>query len=349
MLDVTTKQNIILYLSRWIEIIRVSEDDQNLVIEGRQRDTTSLRTITRHSGGLIFSIKKAKIGASDHFYIKTAGAGRQIPMINLILFILTIFTTLLAGAMMEGANPFYNPLTIVKGIPFSLTLMVILGVHELGHFIFARKHHVEATLPYFIPAPTLIGTFGAFIKMRSPVRQRRALVQIGAAGPIFGFLVATPALFIGLYLSSVVPLSGTEGIRLGDSILMKIATNIVYPGLGPEQDILLHPVGFAAWIGMLVTMLNLLPIGQLDGGHIVYALLGEKSKYIAWGALFATIALAFLSLNWLIWGALVFFLVKVKHPPISDNYTPLTLHEKLVGLAALTVFILTFIPVPIKS
>ncbi|MCK9483647.1 MAG: site-2 protease family protein [Candidatus Marinimicrobia bacterium] len=349
MLDETTKQNIISYLSQWIEVIRVREEGWNLVIEGRQRDKTSLRSIARHSGGLIHSIKKFKDNQADLFLIKTIGTERRISKIHLILFLLTVYTTLMAGAMMEGANPFTQPLTVVKGIPFSLTLLAILGVHELGHFSFARKHHVDATLPYFIPAPTFIGTFGAFIKMRSPVRQRRALLEIGAAGPIFGFLVATPALFIGLALSEVVPLAEADGIQLGDSIIMKIASAVIFPGLEPGQDILLHPVGFAAWIGMLVTMLNLLPIGQLDGGHIAHALLGKKSIYIAWGALIATGALAFLSLNWLVWGALVFFLVRVKHPPIIDDYKPLTVREKLIGLTALTIFILTFIPVPFKT
>lgn len=349
MIDITTRQNIILYLSQWFEIIRVDEEGQNLIVEGHQRDATSLRKIARNSGNQIHSIRKVSSNSTDLFYVRIAEIERRIPTLNLALFVVTVFTTVLAGAMMEGANPFSNPLSLSKGIPFSLTLMVILGVHELGHFLFARKHHVDATLPYFIPAPTFIGTFGAFIKMRSPVRQRRALVEIGAAGPIFGFLVATPALFIGLKLSKVVPIAGTAGIQLGDSVLMKIASAVIFPGLETGQDILLHPIAFAAWIGMLVTMLNLLPIGQLDGGHIAYALLGKKSVYVAWGALIATGALAFLSLNWLVWGALVFFLVKVKHPPIYDDHTPLNWQEKLIGLVALGIFILTFIPVPFKT
>lgn len=141
----------------------------------------------------------------------------KIPRINLILFILTIFTTLLAGAIMEGVNPLKNPLGIVQGWPFSVTLMLILGFHEFGHYYYARKHNVVATLPYFIPAPTFIGTFGAFIKIKSPIYRKDALLQIGAAGPIAGFVVAVPALIIGLSLSQVVEISSADiGIILGD-------------------------------------------------------------------------------------------------------------------------------------
>lgn len=349
MLDITTKENIILYLSQWIEIVRIEDRDKYLVIEGRQRDTTSLRKIARNSRNLISSIKKISTGSIDRFIVKPEKIEKRIPTVNLVLFLITILTTLLAGAIMEGANPFAHPLDLLKGVPFSVTLMVILGFHETGHFLMARKHNVDATLPYFIPAPTIIGTFGAFIKMRSPVTRRQALLEIGAAGPICGFLVATPALFIGLKLSEVVSLSEAIGIQLGDSLLMKIASALIFPNLEVGQDILLHPVGFAAWIGMLVTMLNLLPIGQLDGGHIAYALLGDKYPYVAWGALIATLALSFVSLNWLVWGLLVFFLVRVKHPPIYDDNSPVTLREKLIGLASLVIFILTFIPVPFKQ
>ena len=208
----------------------------------------------------------------------------KIPRVHWILFLLTIFTTLLAGAIMEGAQIVSNPLEIFKGIPFSFTLLFILGTHEFGHYYYAQKHRVDATLPYFIPAPPflfLIGTFGAFIKIKSPIYRKDALLQIGAAGPIAGFIIAVPALIIGLLLSEVIEKNDIQGaIILGDSILMKILTFITHPGLLESQDIMLHPIAFAGWIGLLVTMLNLLPIGQLDGGHIAYAMLGEKQDII---------------------------------------------------------------------
>lgn len=272
----------------------------------------------------------------------------KIPRINLILFILTIFTTLLAGAIMEGINPLKNPLGIIQGWPFSVTLMLILGFHEFGHYYYARKHNVVATLPYFIPAPTFIGTFGAFIKIKSPIYRKDALLQIGAAGPIAGFIVAVPALIIGLSLSQVVEISSADiGIILGDSILMKLLLVIIFPGLSETQDIMLHPIAFAGWIGLLVTMLNLLPIGQLDGGHIAYAMLGRKHDIVGKIALLALIPMGLLSLNWLVWAVLIMVLMRTtKHPPVHDVDVPLSDKNKRIGYVCLAIFVLCFIPIP---
>ena len=272
----------------------------------------------------------------------------KIPRLNLILFILTIFTTLLAGAIMEGVNPLKNPLAILQGWPFSVTLMLILGFHEFGHYYLAHKHQVNATLPYFIPAPTFIGTFGAFIKIKSPIYRKAALLQIGAAGPIAGFIIAVPALIIGLSLSQIVEINSANiGITLGDSILMKILLVIIFPGLRETQDIMLHPIAFAGWIGLLVTMLNLLPIGQLDGGHIAYAMLGRKHDKVAKFVLLALIPMGLLSLNWLVWAVLILILMRTtKHPPVEDVDAPLSTLNKRIGYACLAIFILCFIPIP---
>ena len=277
----------------------------------------------------------------------------KISRIHWILFLLTIFTTLFAGAIMEGAQIYSNPLEIFKGIPFSFTLLFILGTHEFGHYYYAQKHKVDATLPYFIPAPPflfLIGTFGAFIKIKSPIYRKDALLQIGAAGPIAGFIIAVPALVIGLLLSEVIEKKDIQGaIILGDSILMKVLTFITHPGLLESQDIMLHPIAFAGWIGLLVTMLNLLPIGQLDGGHIAYAMLGDKQDIIGKLAFLLLIPLSFFSINWLIWGILLLLLMRsVKHPPIQDIHVPLSYKDKRIGYACLIIFILCFIPAPFK-
>ena len=276
-----------------------------------------------------------------------------IPRIHLVLFFLTVFTTLLAGALMEGAKVLENPLELLKGIPFSFTLMFILGTHEFGHYYYAQKHKVDATLPYFIPAPPflfLIGTFGAFIKIKSPIYRKDALLQIGAAGPIAGFVIAVPALIIGLLLSDVVEKSNIQGaLILGDSILMKILTWITHPKLMDTQDIMLHPIAFAGWIGLLVTMLNLLHIGQLDGGHVAYAMLGKKQRLIGQIAFIFLIPLSFLSINWLIWGLLLLILMRsVKHPPIQDIHIPLSDTDKRIGYICLLIFIVCFIPAPFK-
>lgn len=275
----------------------------------------------------------------------------KISRIHWVLFISTIFTTLLAGAMMEGASVFNNPLDILKGFPFSMTLMLILGTHEFGHYYYAQKHKVDATLPYFLPAPPflfLIGTFGAFIKIKSPIYKKDALLQIGAAGPIAGFIIAVPALLIGLKLSNVVEkVDINNAIMLGDSLLMKFLTWMTYPNLLETQDIMLHPMAFAGWIGLLVTMLNLLPIGQLDGGHIAYAMLGKKQNIFGKLAFSALIPLSFISLNWLFWGLLIFFLMRsAKHPPIHDINIPLSKFNKRIGYICLIIFILCFIPAP---
>ena len=277
----------------------------------------------------------------------------SIPKIHLVLFFLTVFTTLLAGALMEGAKILENPLERLKGIPFTFTLMFILGTHEFGHYYYAQKHKVDATLPYFIPAPPflfLIGTFGAFIKIKSPIYRKDALLQIGAAGPIAGFVIAVPSLIIGLLLSDVVEKSNIQGaLILGDSILMKILTWITHPKLMDTQDIMLHPIAFAGWIGLLVTMLNLLPIGQLDGGHVAYAMLGKKQRLIGQIAFIFLIPLSFLSINWLIWGLLLLILMRsVKHPPIQDIHIPLSDTDKRIGYICLLIFIVCFIPAPFK-
>ena len=272
----------------------------------------------------------------------------KIPTINLVLFLITVLTTMLAGALMEGVNPIQNPLGIIRGWPFSLTLMLILGFHEFGHYYYALKHSVDATLPYFIPAPTFIGTFGAFIKIKSPIYRKNALLQIGAAGPIAGFIVAVPALIIGLMLSQVVNVGSDQvGITLGDSILVKILSVVIFPNLGTDQDVLLHPIAFAGWIGLLVTMLNLLPIGQLDGGHIAYAMLGRKHDKVAKFTLLALLPMGLLSLNWLVWAVLILILMRTtKHPPVYDVDAPLSSTNKKIGYLCLIIFILCFIPVP---
>jgi len=272
----------------------------------------------------------------------------KIPPLHLFLFLFTVLTTMLAGALMDGVNPIQNPLGILKGWPFSLTLMLILGFHEFGHYYYALKHNVDATLPYFIPAPTFIGTFGAFIKIKSPIYRKNALLQIGAAGPIAGFIIAVPALIIGMMMSQVVNIdAGQVGITLGDSILVKVLTAIIFPNLGENQDVLLHPIAFAGWIGLLVTMLNLLPIGQLDGGHIAYAMLGRKHEKVAKYALLALIPMGLLSLNWIVWAILILILMRTtKHPPVYDVDAPLSSTNKKVGYACLIIFILCFIPVP---
>jgi membrane-associated protease RseP (regulator of RpoE activity) len=268
---------------------------------------------------------------------------------NLVLFGLTLITTVLAGALQEGVNPLTHPEQIVRGIPFALALMGILLAHELGHYLVARKNGVNVTLPYFIPAPSFIGTFGAFIKMRSPARDRRMLMDIGAAGPLVGVVVSIPILILGLSLSEVKEIEGQVGTNLGDSLLLWLISRWVVGEIPLGHDVIIHPVGFAGWIGLLVTSLNLLPVGQLDGGHVVYALVGEKQKKISKIVFAGLLALGIFGWEgWLFW-ALLLWIMGFRHPPPLEWWVPLDWKRKVLGWVTLAVFALTFIPVPFSG
>jgi membrane-associated protease RseP (regulator of RpoE activity) len=269
---------------------------------------------------------------------------------HVLLFIATFITTLLAGALLNGVIPWEQPEKIYLGLPFSLTLLLILLTHELSHYFMSRRHNVSATLPYFIPAPSIIGTFGAVIKMKPPIPDRRSLIDIGASGPIAGFIVAVIAAVIGLSLSEAKPTGELQGgLAFGTSILFDFLSKLIL-NVDPEKyDILLHPIAFAGWIGLLVTSLNLLPIGQLDGGHITYALLGEKHEWISKGMIPVLIILGLLFwLGWIVWAIIMIFL-GYRHPPVMYPWIQLDRKRRIVGWIALAIFILTFTPTPVKG
>ena len=273
---------------------------------------------------------------------------KKIPYLNIILFILTFISTLAVGAMHEGINVLEEPLKIYKGLPFSIALLLILLFHEFSHYLASRKHRIEASLPYFIPAPTLFGTFGAVIKMKSPITTKNALIDIGASGPIAGFIISVIVTIIGLYFSKIMPVHDTNNlIALGDSLLFKALTKAILGTVPENHDVFLHPVALAGWIGFFVTSINLIPVGQLDGGHILYALIGEKhstfSKLLI-GVMF--IMGFFLWEGWIIWGVLLIVL-GFKHPPIVYSAMPLDPKRKIIGWISLAIFVLTFMPVPI--
>lgn len=269
--------------------------------------------------------------------------------LHIFLFLITFLTTVLAGALQSGVNIIEEPEMLHKGLPFSLTLMSILLAHELSHYVASRKHNVEATLPYFIPAPTLIGTFGAFIKMKSPVRTRKALLDIGISGPLAGFVISVIVSVIGLSLSRVVPVQETqEALGLGDSLLFSTLSQLILDYQPGAQDVLLHPVAFAGWIGFFVTSLNLLPIGQLDGGHIAYALFGERHSYLSKILIPILFLLGiFLWEGWAIW-AIVLLILGLKHPPVFYSEILLDGKRRFLGWIGFFIFVITFIPEPFK-
>jgi membrane-associated protease RseP (regulator of RpoE activity) len=292
--------------------------------------------------------------------------------LHALLLLLTLLTTTVVGAGLAHSfarnHPFdleadlgylqiwRNPALLLDGLPFSLTLLTILLAHEMGHYLAARYYDVDASLPYFIPAPTLIGTFGAFIRIRSAILSKRILFDIGVGGPLAGFIVLILPLIAGVSLSKVVPGIANHGdVVFGTPLFLRLFEWIIFPGV-PASDIYLHPVARAAWVGLLATALNLLPIGQLDGGHILYSFVGERTKILSRIFLVALAGLGAIQLftsdykvgyMWLFWAVLLFFL-GMRHPRIYDPGR-LRGARAWLGLAALIIFILSFTLAPIRT
>lgn len=281
-----------------------------------------------------------------------AAPGLRRPVVHLALFLATVITTVIAGALQQGVDPFQNPWGLLRGIPFSFTLLLILGTHEMGHYLVSRRHRLLVTLPYFFPAPPIpffIGTFGAVIRILSPIQDKRALLDVGCSGPLIGVAVAVPVLLVGLKLSTVKVLPGTaEGLVLGKPLLFQFLSWLTFGPLPDDHHIILHPVAFAGWIGLLVTAFNLMPVGQLDGGHVAYALFPDQHRRISLGCLALLVVCGFMFWQgWLIW-AMLLYLLGFRHPPPSQDWVPLDERRRLLGFLTILVFALTFTPTPIK-
>ncbi|GBC78444.1 hypothetical protein HRbin08_01940 [bacterium HR08] len=290
----------------------------------------------------------------------------RIPLRRVILhaalFLSTFATTFLAGAFFALSGvavedlgaALIHPAIVSSGLAYSFTLLTILLAHELGHYLACRYYGIQASLPYFIPAPPVIGigTFGAFIRIQEPIRSRRALFDVGIAGPLAGFAVALPAAIVGLWFADPAPpIPLTEGaITFNDPPLFILLQRVF------DLPVMIqwNPIHFAAWVGMLATSLNLLPLGQLDGGHIAYALLGPRGhRWMARGIFFLMIGLAFYAYShhrwagWFVYVGLIGLLIGLKHPPVGDEHQPLDHRRKVLGIIALIVFALSFMPFPI--
>jgi membrane-associated protease RseP (regulator of RpoE activity) len=290
--------------------------------------------------------------------------------LHLLLLLVTVLTTLIVGAQLNAnflrglpaftvgdeMMPLFHPKwiwqqpgRILMGIPFSLTLMTILLAHEFGHFILCEKYGVNATLPFFIPAPTLIGTMGAFIRIKSPIRSRKALFDIGVAGPIAGFVVALPLLFLGLSLSKpLAPISGVESLGIGFPAIFHLAHWVLTPSSAmavPLGRLALHPIAVAAWVGMFATALNLLPGGQLDGGHIIYAVTPRSHKWISRASVVVLVLLSSFWIGWLVW-AVILGVTGWRHPPVAP-WPELDAARQWMSLVPLLLLALTLVPAPI--
>lgn len=245
------------------------------------------------------------------------------------------------------SSVYAHPLLLVEGLAFSITLMTILLAHELGHYFACRYYGIDASLPYFLPAPTPIGTLGAFIRIRSPIYTRKALFDVGIAGPLAGFVVLLVALAIGIANSKVVPGIAVHGdLIFGVPAIERIMEWLIFPGV-PSSDISLHPIARGAWVGILATALNLLPIGQLDGGHILYAFAGRTHRLLSKVFVAALIPMGFFySHSWYVWAVLL-FLFGLRHPQIYD-LAKMDRNRLWLGLTALAIFLLTFMLVPLR-
>ena len=308
------------------------------------------------------------------------------PLINLFLFLLTLFSVIFAGALHSYSGPETSDLievsksifqNLADGIPFAISLLAILVAHEFGHYLAGRYHHTHVTLPYFIPFPlSPFGTMGAFIQLKEPPKNKRILLDIGIAGPIAGLVIAIPLLILGLSLSHVeiIDLAPGEGFSLeGNSILYLLAKFLVfgqllpapssYEGISPllywvryfftseplplgGLDVLIHPIAWAAWAGLLVTALNLIPAGQLDGGHVLYSLIGKRIRMFFPIIMAILVLLGFAWSGWWLWAALIFLMGRLYADPL-DQITPLDPRRKAGAVLGLVIFILVFVPVPL--
>jgi membrane-associated protease RseP (regulator of RpoE activity) len=352
--------------------------DAVITFQGQIYDDTdaAFEQMTQRLTPLGYTVMLRDRPDGGHEVIAVKGAFERKPgrvWINVVLFLATLLSVLYIGAMNEldpalaqGAGPLELltlPLTqIHKGFPFAATLLSILLVHELSHYFVARRYGSPVSLPYFIPVPgpfSLLGTMGAVIVQRAPMRNRKALFDIGVAGPVGGLIVAIPLLILGLYLSDLQPPPNIDvALQEGNSLLYLAIKYMVFGKILPSngEDVWLHPVAFAAWAGLLVTMINLIPVGQLDGGHVTYALLGRRAQVIGLvliGAMLAWGGWTLMSGNpaggfWLTWAFLNMFL-NPRHPPPLNDATRIDGRRVALGLAILVLFVLLFMPLPLQE
>jgi len=293
-------------------------------------------------------------------FVVTPNTYRPRWWLHITLFLATFASTTIAGCLMWSSLPaemahfgLVELLTDQRfyfaGLKFSVPLMIILSCHEAGHYIAARRYGLTATPPFFIPFPFLgIGTFGAVIRIKDPIQNKRQLLDVGAAGPIAGFVALIPFLAYGI-MASETGESLVEGtyLEFGEPLVYRLLETVLKPGLGDEMTLWLHPTGVAAWFGVLVTLLNLLPFAQLDGGHIGYALFGRWHQRLVWPLLGVLAGLGFIWPGWWLWVAIVLY-IKPQHPILWDEDRPIDRRRQLIGWAAIVIFVLCFVAEPIR-
>ena len=304
----------------------------------------------------IYPVLKKSGGEYIINIIRTPGVKRRGVLVNVIMLAITVFTTILAGTVgwesYMGRGDLLSAYNIINGtIYFSVPLLLILGTHEMGHYFMARRHNVAASLPFFIPSFPPLGTFGAFISIREPIPNKKALFDIGIAGPLAGLAVAVPVTLLGLHLTGAVNQVMPEGVGPGGStfISLPILYEILAMFIPMPENAILHPMAFAGWVGLFVTAINLLPAGQLDGGHVARALLNENARYISYGTVIALTFFGFFFgyTGWLFFAILI-MLLGMNHPPPLNDVGKLDIKRQALGLFAAFILITCFVPTPMQ-
>lgn len=364
--------NVFAYHRVWV--LPREEIVQGVLLPELSADALPVRTLLSEWEGTHF-VRPTPLGTELTLVRRTFPPVRERWWLHLLLFAATLFTTTLSGAAFAGHEPLafarvvlggwevflpvrVLPAQLVPGLRFSVPLLLVLLAHEMGHYLVGRRRGMDVSPPYFIPAPfiNLIGTFGAFIRLRSPMINRAVLLDVGAAGPLASFVLSLPLAALGFWLSPVVrppvypagrfviPLQG-EPFWIGGSAVLHLMARAFAHGDGV---VVLHPFAIAAWFGFFVTLLNLFPLSQLDGGHIVYSLLGRRQRQVALAFLATLLLLGFLWMGWWVWAGLILALGRgsVAHPPVFDPEYPLTPARRVVGWACVAILLLTFVPVP---
>jgi membrane-associated protease RseP (regulator of RpoE activity) len=323
--------------------LKMGSEDAFAVIHRRAKDHGLVPYLSREREGVIlkFTVRRAK---------------KSSPRIGLHLglFLATVLSTLIAGAVfveeIAPARLLAHPLLLARGVPFSFTLLIILGLHELGHYAVSRRYGLPASLPFFIPAPTILGTLGAVIVSRSPFTSRKSLFDVAVAGPLASFILSIIAVVIGLSGARLVqPVMSRGSIGIGSSLLFSGLAYLRFGHIPEGYTFTVGSMAFAGWVGLLVTAINLFPLSQLDGGHITYALFGTKHRTITRAALAVMFLMGVIFWpGWLIWVFLI-LMMGTRHAPPLDDLTPLDPARRLLGWAAYAILILCFVPVPMQA
>ena len=324
------------HISRYFTIKNYSTDPENpyFIIDDFDADKFTQLTRELEEIGYVPGVNEYQ----GKYYLKIAESRPRKKSkyhINIILLIVTIASTICAGYLFNGS--------IIDGIAFSIAIMAIIGTHETAHYLAARKYDVEATLPYFIPAPTLIGTFGAVINVKSPIPDKNALFDLGASGPLAGIIITIPVLIIGIYFSTVAPVKAGS-VLFNPPLLMSIIAYFAAPPIPDGYMLSIHPVAFAGWVGVVVTMLNLMPVAFLDGGHISRSIFkGNIHKFLSFIGIVITIILGWIPMAILM---AIIMLMSKEHPGALDNVSNLSRNRKILSIVLLVVLILCLAPAP---